>query len=249
MGNVMNDKDKKNIHNGHRIRMKTRFLENSFDGFAPHEVMEFMLFFAIPNGNVNPLGHELINHFGSVKGVLDADIDELRSIKGVGDHTAIMLKLFNEVFRYTSMEKYDVPKGTLEFDELSFVGNYFTDYFIGATVEKAVIALLDENKHLITTVEISEGTYNVCAILQQSINEYLHKYKARYFVLAHNHPNGPSEPSLEDRATSISLSQTFGNLGTPMLEHIVVHSKKWHAIMSNKYGVNTTDDESTSENS
>jgi len=225
--------------------MKNRFLESSFKGFSPHEVLEFVLFFSIPQGNVNPLAHILIDRFGSVSGVCNADIEDLKSVDGIGDHSAIMLKMLPDLFRYMRMEKYNLPKGCLRLDNSEVLGDYLTDYFIGETVEKAIMLLLDENKCLIETVEISDGTKNVCAILKSTLIDNIYKYKARSFVLAHNHPDGNVNPSIEDRTSTIIISNNFRDLGVPLAEHYVVAGKYWYAILAMKSGSNTKDDSGT----
>ena len=81
------------IHAGHRSRVKTEFLARGLEGWPDHRVLELLLFYAIPQGDVNALAHELIDRFGSLAGVLDASADELQKVPGVGEHTAVLLRL------------------------------------------------------------------------------------------------------------------------------------------------------------
>jgi DNA repair protein RadC len=67
------------------------------EGWPDHRILEFALFFAIPQGDVNDLAHALIEHFGSLAGVLDASVEELCKVKGVGSHTAIFLRMLPTV--------------------------------------------------------------------------------------------------------------------------------------------------------
>ena len=88
---------KKTIHTGHRGRLKEEFLTRGIEGWPDHKVLELILFYAIPQGDVNPLAHELIDRFGSLSGVLDALPEELMKVKGMGEHSSTMLKLFPAV--------------------------------------------------------------------------------------------------------------------------------------------------------
>ena len=82
------------IHDGHRERVRRRFLENDLDGFADHEALELLLYYAIPQGDVNPLAHELIDRFGSLSGVFTAPVEMLTEVKGVGERAAVLLRLW-----------------------------------------------------------------------------------------------------------------------------------------------------------
>ena len=79
----------KHRHAGHRQRMKTEFLTRGLEGWPDHRVLELLLFYAIPQGDVNAIAHDLIDRFGSLAGVLDASVDELTKVLGVGEHTAL----------------------------------------------------------------------------------------------------------------------------------------------------------------
>ena len=84
-------------HQGHRARMRERFLKQGLDGFADHEVLELILFYAIPQRNVNPLAHALLERFGSFHAVLEASREELLKTDGVGEYAASLLALFAAV--------------------------------------------------------------------------------------------------------------------------------------------------------
>lgn len=82
-------------HAGHRQRMRERFLAGGLEGFADHEVLELMLFYAIPQRNVNPLAHRLLDRFGTLHAVLEAPVEELMKVEGVGQYAALLLSLFS----------------------------------------------------------------------------------------------------------------------------------------------------------
>ena len=87
------------IHDGHRERLKKRFLKQGLDSFEEHEALELLLFFALPRKDVNPLAHELLERFGSLKNIFDADPSDLARIKGIGESAAVLIKLQSELAR------------------------------------------------------------------------------------------------------------------------------------------------------
>ena len=88
-----------NLHEGHRQRLKERFLREGLDHFEPHTVLELLLFYAVPQRDTNELAHRLIARFGSLDAVFDAAFDELCAVEGIGRNTATLLKLVPDLTR------------------------------------------------------------------------------------------------------------------------------------------------------
>ena len=88
------------IHAGHRQRMKERFLAGGLEGFSDHEVLELILFYAIPRRDVNELSHKLVERFGSFRAVFDADFEDLLKVDGIGENAALLIKLMAESFLF-----------------------------------------------------------------------------------------------------------------------------------------------------
>ena len=101
------------IHDGHRQRMKSRFLEVGLDGFNDHNALEMLLFYALPRKDTNELAHELLNHFGSLAAVLEADHKALSEIDGIGENAAVLLKLIPDISR-RYMEEITAPRKSVE---------------------------------------------------------------------------------------------------------------------------------------
>jgi len=93
-------------HRGHRNRLKARFLFEGLDSFAEHEALELLLFYGKPQGDVNPLAHALMERFGSLGGVLEADPQALAEVPGIGENTALLLHLMPALFRFYCQSRY-----------------------------------------------------------------------------------------------------------------------------------------------
>lgn len=206
------------VHDGHRQRMKERFLAHGLDGFAEHETLEFLLMFAIPQGNLNPLAHSLIESFGSLAGVLDASHDELVKISGVGAHTATLLALMPSLFREYS--KASMREIILTTPAKS--GEYILSLFVGRRVETVFLVSLDGKSRVIGTDLIHVGSVNSVDISIRKIIQTALRHSASTVLLAHNHPGGIALPSPEDCATTKTIAGSLSAVGVPLRDHIIV---------------------------
>ena len=121
-----------NVHEGHRQRLRDRFLKEGLDGFAPHNVLELLLFYAVPQRDTNELAHRLLTRFGSLSGVLDADFDELCQVEGVGANVATLLKLVPGLAR-RYLDDYD--ENGVVLTTIEEVGTFLRPKFIGRNNE------------------------------------------------------------------------------------------------------------------
>ena len=138
---AMSKKKKENPHIGHRQRMRERFLNESIENFASHEALEILLFYAIPRGNTNDIAHALIDRFGSLSAVFDARIEDLCQVDGIGESSAILIKMMPQLFRKYETDKLKERDMALNSAEL--VAKYASKYFIGYTEERLYLMCLD----------------------------------------------------------------------------------------------------------
>ena len=140
--------DKKNsdrLHAGHRKRIWERYLQTGLDGFAEHEVLEFILMQVRPRVDVNPTAHRLIDRFGSLANVLDAPVGDLMTVPGVGIKTARYLHLLPDIHRaYTKSRSRE----TTVLDTVDKTGAYLQALYTGETVEKLYMLVLDNGMQL-----------------------------------------------------------------------------------------------------
>ncbi len=215
-------------HEGHRQRLKNRFLASSLESFEPHNVLELLLFYSVPRQDTNELAHSLIDRFGSLKGVFDADFKELIKVKGIKENSATLIKLVPQIARtYMTNEN---PVGKI-LDSAEAIGNYLVNLYIGSTTETVYILLFDSNFKLLNTVKLFEGSVNSAIVAPRKIFEEVTKVNASMFVMAHNHPNGVPVPSMEDIETTVALSGAFEMFSVGLLEHFVVAEGKYFPII------------------
>ena len=206
------------LHDGHRQRLIQRFLEEDLDNFEPHNVLELLLFYAIPRKDTNELAHVLMDTFGSLKGVFDAPYEELIKVTGIGPNTAALLKLVPSLTRtyYSS----DARSVILDTSEKS--GEYFLPYYIGQTEEVVRLACLDAGGKVISNQILHRGSANAAEVNIRKIVNIALRNNAMGVILAHNHPGGLPLPSEEDVATTKSIREALIPMGILLMDHIIV---------------------------
>ena len=207
------------IHDGHRSRMKQEFLQGGLTHFSEPRALELLLFYSRMQGDVNPTAHALLDAFGSLAGVLDADPQELMSVPGVGENTAVLLKLIPALAaKYlasrTSAETIIRNSGDLR--------DHFAPYFFGARNELSFLACFDSKLKLLGVRKISEGGPNETNIGPRQIATAALSYNASAVVLAHNHPSGLASPSDDDISTTRYLFQVLRGLGIVLYDHVIL---------------------------
>ena len=209
---------KKAIHTGHRGRVKEEFLTRGIEGWPDHRVLELILFYAIPQGDVNALAHELIDRFGSLSGVLDALPEELMKVKGMGEHSAVMLKLFPAVTgRYLAGR---AAPGTIV-HTVEEAGYVLAPYFYGARNEMVYVLCLDSKEKVLGVRKISEGNNNNSDVTLRRVAEECLALRAAFCYLAHNHPDSTALPSPADMNTTAVVRTTLEPLGVRLVDHLV----------------------------
>ncbi len=206
------------IHDGHRQRIKTEFLARGLEGWPDHRVLELLLFYALPQGDVNGLAHELMERFGSLAGVLDASVDELKKIKGVGEHTAVLLRLIPAIGgRYLSdRSQLGVIVRTPE-----EAGQILAPYYYGARNEMVYILCLDSKGKVLGVRKVAEGSVHAADISLRRIAEEAMGLRASKFYLAHNHISNLAFPSEEDWMTTDTIRGALAAVGLELVDHLI----------------------------
>ena len=139
------------IHKGHRERLKARFLEEGLDNFTDIQVLELLLFYAIPQKDTNPIAHELLDHFGSLSQVLEAPVEELKKVNGIKDNAATLLSLITQISRYYQV---DCSQRVEVLTTLDACGAYLVPRFFGRSNETVFLLCLDAKCKVLSCKEV-----------------------------------------------------------------------------------------------
>lgn len=221
-------KSEKGIHDHHRERMRERVKCGGLSSFAEHELLEMMLYYSIPRGDTNELAHLLMNRFGGFNEIIEASVDELRDVKGIGESSAVLVKLMEEIIRrYVSLYSPEVTR----YDTLLKVANYIWPRFLGLNRECLYMMLFNNKMAMIDCSLICEGTVNAAKLHPRVVLEKAFRKNAATAILAHNHPHGMSMPSEGDIALTKLLFEDLAMVGITLLEHIVVAENQFLPII------------------
>ena len=207
------------IHKGHRDRLKQRFLEEGLDNFTDIQVLELLLFYAIPVKDTNPIAHALLDHFGGLTQVLEADVEELKKVPGIKDHAATLLALVTQLCRYYQVNS---AQNTRILATLEDCGRYLVPRFFGRNRETVFLLCLDAKCKVLCCKEIGEGSVNSAAVSVRKVVETALAANATTVVLAHNHPSGIAVPSNEDIQTTQRIAAALHAVEIYLADHIVV---------------------------
>lgn len=208
----------KHRHAGHRERMKAEFLARGLEGWPDHRVLELLLFYTIPQGDVNDLAHELVERFGSLAGVLDASVEELKKVKGVGDHTAVFLRMLPAVLgRYQGARTR--LSAIINSPEEAYA--WLEPYFFGARNEMVYVLCLDGKRQVLGVRKVAEGSIELAEVNTRRIAEESIGLRAAQIYVAHNHVSNLAIPSQADWLTTDTLRGALRPIGIELIDHLV----------------------------
>ena len=208
-----------NVHDGHRQRFKEQFLKSGLDGFNSHQMLEMLLYYSIPRRDTNPLAHRLLDTFGSLSGVLEADYDELCRVEGVTPHSAMLLTFCGKLFWKYYQDKY--ADGVILTNSQDF-GKYLLPRFFGMKNEAVILLCLDNRGKVLHCSTVVEGSVNATEISIRVILAEALRYNATAVVISHNHPNGHALPSKEDLDTTRLIAKALAMVEIRLVDHLIV---------------------------
>lgn len=221
------------IHEGHRQRLRQRFMDEGLDNFTDVQVLELLLFPCIPRRDTNPLAHRLLERFGSLSQVLDTSMEELTRVEGIGENTAMFLKLIPAVTRYYSVDRS--KRGCTFLQTTESCGQYLLGYFEGQINETVFLLCLDAKCKPLCCQKVGEGSVNSAGIPIRRLVEIALAANATSVVLAHNHPGGLAIPSQEDILTTRRVAAALDAVEIQLADHLVMADGDFTSMLQSGY--------------
>lgn len=207
------------IHDGHREKMRRRFLAIGLEGFADHEALEILLYYAIPRQDTNPIAHALMDRYGSLSAVLAAPVEDLKKVKGIGESAAVLLRLVSQLSQKARLADAAREIGICSTAQ---AGAYLLELFSGAAREVLYQLCLDQKGKLLACKRLSEGSANAADLNIRLMMENAILTSATGVILSHNHPSGIALPSQDDFNTTEQARTALKTIGVRLVDHIIV---------------------------
>jgi len=204
---------------GHRRRLREKFVSSGLTGFADYEIIELLLSLGTPRRDCKPAAKECIRRFKTLRGVLEAPPEELQKIDGIGPHNSFGIKLVQEVARQFLKEKIiEQPV----FASAQAVFDYLYHSMRDRKNELFKVLYLGGQNRIIATDDLFEGTVTGAAIVPREVIASAIRNNAASLILVHNHPSGNPEPSKADREVTRDLVYAAALMQIKVLDHIII---------------------------
>ena len=227
----MNEKDSQ----GHRERIKEKFLKNGIDGFAEYEILELLLTYCIPRKDTKPIAKELLNKFKSLDNVFKADFDKLSAIDGLGKNSIAFLKLIGDlpsiIYKDELKNKKLVDKETLKISNKDILLKYLRNKIGYEEIEKFYVLYLSSSNEVIEFEENSVGTLDRSSVYPREIYKKIINLNAKSIILAHNHPSDSIPPSKCDIELTNEIAKGLKNFGALLIEHIIITKNSYFSFL------------------
>ena len=227
----MSEKD----NQGHRERIKEKFLKNGIDGFAEYEILELLLTYCIPRKDTKPIAKDLLNKFKTLDNVFKADFDKLSVIDGLGNNSIAFLKLIGDlpsvIYKDELKNKKLIDKETLKISNKDILLKYLRNKIGYEEIEKFYVIYLSSSNEVIEFEENSAGTLDRSSVYPREIYKRVINLNAKSIILAHNHPSDNITPSKSDIELTNEIAKGLKNFGALLIEHIIITKNSYFSFL------------------
>ena len=227
----MSEKD----NQGHRERIREKFLKNGIDGFAEYEILELLLTYCIPRKDTKPIAKDLLNKFKILDNVFKADFDKLSVIDGLGNNSIAFLKLIGDlpsiIYKDELKNKKLIDKETLKISNKDILLKYLRNKIGYEEIEKFYIIYLSSSNEVIEFEENSVGTLDRSSVYPREIYKKVINLNAKSIILAHNHPSDNITPSKSDIELTNEIAKGLKNFGALLIEHIIITKNSYFSFL------------------
>jgi DNA repair protein RadC len=216
---------------GHRKRLKESFCRTGLDSFKDYEVVELILTYALAQKDTKPLAKDLLRAFGSLRGIVEAPLEKLTEVKGLGEHSALLFKLIK-----AASERYLKDRFVKSQNVITSPGDllsYCQSKMGWLKDEQFRMIYLNTRNQVIEEEVLQEGTVDQTVVYPRKVMESAIRLKATALILVHNHPGGSPYPSPEDRELTRTLTQAARNLQIKVHDHLIIGREGHFSFLEN----------------
>lgn len=220
-------------HAMHRERVRNLFLKSGLEGFSDHNVLELLLFYAIPQRDTNLTAHRLIDRFGTLRNVLDAPVEELCKVQGMGLYSATFLSILPQLFRRYNEDGRQIALQLSDENAAQAIRQYLCARYIGEAQESVYLLSFGADGRMIACTNLARGSSLSVAISERLVLETVIRLNAASVVLAHNHPGGVAAPSKDDVDVTRQVADALNRIDVRLIDHLIVAGGEAFSMASN----------------
>ena len=221
-------KNDKNVHSGHRERVRKRFInDNSLDNFEYHQILEMLLFYTNQQRDTNKLAHKMLEEYGSFHTLLDARPEDIMKRCKVSEVTAVLISMIPHILKKYLRSKWN-RREIISSPKIAY--KYFQALLLGRGTESFYMLCLDINKRLIREVNVSDGNVRQSYVYIDRILEQAILYQASFIIIGHNHPAGTGKPSSPDVESTNRIRSALDHIGVTLIDHIIIFDDRYFSF-------------------
>lgn len=216
------------VHEGHRQRVKKRFRAEGLDHFDDLHIVELLLFYCVPRQDTNLLAHRLIERFGSLHRIMEAPVDELNKVEGVGENISTFLSLIPAVNRACQMRRNQSITVINSYNDAGYI---LRDILSDLRNENVYMICLDAKRKVLCVEYLGEGSIHSASVPVRRVVERAIAVNASSVILGHNHPGGIALPSEDDVCTTIYVAKALRAVDIELADHVVVSDDEFVSMV------------------
>ena len=225
------EKKNESIHAGHRQRLLASYLQAGLDGFSDVEALEMLLGYAISRRDVNPIAHALLSEFGELNRVMNAPIQQLVKVPGVGERSAALIHLVTQLWSKSEASRFS---GSVFLRSVKEIGSFLAPKSAGLREERAWLLSLDAKCKMIECRELCRGAVNAVNLPFRKLVEAALLANAASVILAHNHTTGIMIPSLEDVEYTRNARRALAMVDVVLYDHLILCDGSYLSMRSSQ---------------
>jgi DNA repair protein RadC len=209
---------------GHRGRIRSRFLAGGADAVAEHELIEMVLFLALPRRDTKPIARSLLARFGSYAAAISAPVPDLLAVEGLGEAGVAALKIVQASAQRLAKADVLFRPVLSNWDRLM---EYLTAVLSREKIEQFRVLFLDNRNRLLADEMLSSGTVNHTPVYPREVVKRALDLRATAVFLVHNHPSGDPSPSTEDIEMTKEIKHAANALSIVLHDHVIIGNGQW----------------------
>lgn len=215
------------VHDGHRARKKDQFFRLGTDAFTDHELLELLLYYALPRQDTNVVAHALLERFGTLDALFSAPVQEIERVEGVGRHAAVLLALIVPLHRRIRLS---VNPEEIILDSTDKAGRFFVELLANEPNEVVYMVSVNAKGKVIDVRKLATGAPNQVTLDIRTVVENALLSRAYGIFLSHNHPSGAMEASDKDGQMTLWAEEALAAIEVKLLDHVIVADGKYFSM-------------------